>query len=497
MRRAKRPEQPKWHKAGAARRAKAARKARAGERTRGGLQSAVGWRIWACDRQRRIAGSHGQVSMLQARRRTCMMDRWDRRHHPREDANPMPRERGPGQDGLQASSPRVVLARAETRHRVGTCEMPRHLKICATLLARANYSTSAGRPDVVTSGSYCMNTECLQSRLAGKTLGTLRQSGHTHRAALTADGGGDGRCFVWCDLASWRALFIRVCLHFYAGHCRRGRCSRHVPDYSSSSALSPWWAGRTSWRDAVVDEGAIACAHCDDCLPLLGEGLRDLGVPTVDGGPTLGVWELRGQVSGAAVESLPHQVCIRRPAVYPMPCSFPDPALRMRLVDYSLGSYSPCLPYEPNSALHLVGTKRLHLRERERDREIEQHNGATGRALQTVRGPRMRQRHGYHWVAMDGPAMWPESTRAIQTGGVASWRDAWWRHIARGVLHTDADPRRRRLICGHHGLGRRRWDEAIQRHGDDEMGHEAPWHLHAHYRDIWRSHEKIVAHILR
>lgn len=52
-------------------------------------------------------------------------------------------------------------------------------------------------------------------------------------------------------------------------------------------------------------------------------------------------------------------------------------------------------------------------------------------------------------------------------GGIAaSWRDAWWRQTIHGVLHTEADLGRMRLNRGHRALGKRGWNEAIQKQSD-------------------------------
>lgn len=58
---------------------------------------------------------------------------------------------------------------------------------------------------------------------------------------------------------------------------------------------------------------------------------------------------------------------------------------------------------------------------------------------------------------------------------VAAWKDAWWRHTIRGMHHTDADPSKTWLTTRRRTLGKRRWDDAVQKYVKLEASEEAPW----------------------
>lgn len=83
-------------------------------------------------------------------------------------------------------------------------------------------------------------------------------------------------------------------------------------------------------------------------------------------------------------------------------------------------------------------------------------------------------------------------------GITAGWRDVRWKDAVRAVLHVDADRGRQRLNRGHRYFGRRRWDEVMQRHVDDDGVAEGPWQLPALDREHWGSlSEGFVACVLR
>lgn len=60
--------------------------------------------------------------------------------------------------------------------------------------------------------------------------------------------------------------------------------------------------------------------------------------------------------------------------------------------------------------------------------------------------------------------------------GIATWwSDAWWRQTIRCMLHSEANPGRILLNRGHRFLGKQRWEEVIQKQGEESSGTRQPW----------------------
>lgn len=82
-------------------------------------------------------------------------------------------------------------------------------------------------------------------------------------------------------------------------------------------------------------------------------------------------------------------------------------------------------------------------------------------------------------------------------GKILGWRDAWWRHTIR-CLHgsSAADGTPNRLGRGHRQLGRRHWDDPIQRTTEPEF--EGAWQSVAQDRNRWREIETtFIARVTR
>lgn len=99
-------------------------------------------------------------------------------------------------------------------------------------------------------------------------------------------------------------------------------------------------------------------------------------------------------------------------------------------------------------------------------------------------------------VDMGGPS-WanPDDKWCVS---VALWRRAWRWKTLNAVPLRRSDPTRRRLNGGHRCLGRRRWDDLVQRHVDAAKGEDTPWHEATQVRDAWCAMEAdFVAGALR
>lgn len=66
-----------------------------------------------------------------------------------------------------------------------------------------------------------------------------------------------------------------------------------------------------------------------------------------------------------------------------------------------------------------------------------------------------------------------------------SWRDAWWRKAVNLLYHTTADSSRQRLGRGPRFLGKRGWDELVQRHAERGGGSDEPCQATPQHRAKW------------
>lgn len=70
---------------------------------------------------------------------------------------------------------------------------------------------------------------------------------------------------------------------------------------------------------------------------------------------------------------------------------------------------------------------------------------------------------------------------------IVAWKDSWWRHTIRGLRYTEADPEVSRLSIAHQTLGKRRWDEGIQKLVMTEARGEMPWQMITEKLVLWNS----------
>lgn len=70
-----------------------------------------------------------------------------------------------------------------------------------------------------------------------------------------------------------------------------------------------------------------------------------------------------------------------------------------------------------------------------------------------------------------------------------AWRGAWCRQTVRCMLHSTAGPGSLRLDRGHWLLGKRGWDEAIQKQSDETLTAIAAERERS--RDSWKAIEKL------
>lgn len=75
----------------------------------------------------------------------------------------------------------------------------------------------------------------------------------------------------------------------------------------------------------------------------------------------------------------------------------------------------------------------------------------------------------------------------------ATGRDAWWRKSAGDVVHQPTDHDRRRSNGGHRHLGKRRWDDLIQRYVEGIREREEPYQQAALDWTDWVATERLFA----